>query len=427
MAELFHWQNLPHSEITAREKYQDYAFLLHDTLDYINGKVQMVKPYYLLGEKDSVLQILDEACLMYIKQGYRSYAAGLLPPSIYINTERGNYQEAKRLINIFEHESGLFDTQGNILKGREHYYCTKGVYFLKTGQVDSSEYYFRKSIPFGYHVDAFRGILSVYRERKNADSIAKYSLLYEDAIDNNNQKIQTTSVQLATSLYNYNQAQRIAEQNEKEAEHNRRKFIFSVFLLIAIALTSFLIIRQLRQKRKAQEKELAATIAERAKMQAELKLLKEANYEMVISQKEEEIDSLNKILAKQATVYNRMMAKDRVSEFEKSSIVELFIRKSEFKYGDTMPTNIEWDTLIKEFHKDLPTLYTLMTDACHLSSTEFRACILILIGISEGSIASLLEILPQTLNTSKIRANKKMFNAKGSATLKDNLMQLIVA
>ena len=427
MGELFHKQNLPLSEISARKKYRDYALLIQDTLDYVNGIVQMVKPYYLLDEKDSVLQILDDAYQMYIDLGYRSYAAGILLPSVYINVERGDFSEAERLLHIFEQESGLFDSTGNIAKGREHYYCTKGIYCLEMGQIDSADLYFRKSIRYGYHLDAYRGLLSVYREQKNADSIAKYSLLYEDAIDNNNQQIQTTSVQLATSLYNYNRTQKIAEQNAQKAAENRREFYVSVFLLAVSFIFIVFIVRYARHRRKEQERELAATIAERARLQSELQHLKNANYETIIAQKEKEIEQLNNALAEKSTIYNKMISNNKLSDFKESKIAQLIIGKTEFKLGDVLPTSKEWNDLLEQFRKDMPSLYSLMKDNCALSVMELRTCILLIMGISESDIASILNTKPQTINTAKIRANKKLFKAKDSASLKNNLKQFFVS
>ena len=70
-------------------------------------------------------------------------------------------------MDIFEHESGLFDENGNIVKGRESYYCLKGLYELEVNEIDSAELYFRKAIRFGDLSEGYKGLLSIYRKKNN--------------------------------------------------------------------------------------------------------------------------------------------------------------------------------------------------------------------------------------------------------------------
>jgi hypothetical protein len=385
----------------------------------------MAKPYYLLDKKDSVLLIINDAYLKYVELGQIASAAALLPPAIYINIERGNYREAKRLMDLYEEKSGLFDAFGNIARGREHYYCNKGVFLVKNGQVDSAEHYFRKAIPYGYHIDAYRGLLTVYRQKKETDSITKYSLLFEDAVDKGNQALQTASIQQSTSLYNYSRNQKIAEQSAARALKVSRRFFVACILLLLSILGTYCVFRQARKNQQKQRKLLAATMAERAKIQEELRQLKDKNYDAVITQKEKEIDSLNNILKEQLAAYHHVMAQDRLSEYETSGIVHLFKEKAEFKFGVPMPTEKEWNQLVGQFREDMPGIYTQMTATARLSDLELRTCILLMLGFNEGTIAALSDIKPQTLNTVKSRANKKLFNIKGSATLRNNLLQMM--
>ena len=166
-------------------------------------------------------------------------------------------------------------------------------------------------------------------------------------------------------------------------------------------------------------------MAERAKIQEELRQLKDKNYDAVITQKEKEIDSLNNILKEQLAAYHHVMAQDRLSEYETSGIVRLFKEKAEFKFGVPMPTEKEWNQLVGQFREDMPGIYTQMTATARLSDLELRTCILLMLGFNEGTIAALSDIKPQTLNTVKSRANKKLFNIKGSATLRNNLLQMM--
>ncbi|MGM9779559.1 MAG: hypothetical protein ACI3ZD_14715, partial [Prevotella sp.] len=163
MANIFHQQNLPYDEIWAFNHYGDCIKRLGDEVEYIVAKSQLMRPFYLLGEKDTVLQIIDVSYNQLKKLGEPQRAAGLLPSSIYIYVERGELSQAKQIISIFENESGLFDENGNIVRGREHYYVTKGFYELAVNNYDLAEVLFRKSINAGYISDGYKGLLSVYR------------------------------------------------------------------------------------------------------------------------------------------------------------------------------------------------------------------------------------------------------------------------
>ena len=426
MSNIFQAQFLPDDEIAALKALAKMARHDHDTLTEIISIHRLSSPYFMKKDTDSVLAVEKKARELYLKNGYKEYAGQAVLGSIRIALNRQNLFEAKRLMKIYENESGLFDNKEESFR-LAPYYIDKGIYMTEVDSLDSAALYFYKAIGLGYHEGGYRGLLAVYEKRNLSDSVAKYARLFAAANDSSFLQVNQEVVHRISSFYNYTRQQKLAEDNKKKAENNRQRFIESSILLIVIIIASFFAILQLRRKRRSQEKKLAETIAERAKIQTELKQLKDAHFEKVISQKEEEINDLNRALTEHKAIYNRLMAKNKVKTFENSNVVELFKRKSEFKHDETMPTNKDWISLVEEFQTDMPTLYTLMTEVCKLSTTELRSCILILIGISEGSIASLLEIMPQTLNTAKARANKKLFKAKGSATLRDNLMQLIVS
>lgn len=127
MATIFHLQNLPHDEIWAVKHYIDCVQRTSNLEKYIVAKSQLIKPYYLLGEKDTILQIINETYQSLKRLGKDQRAASILPTAIYIYIERHDLTKAKELIDIFEQESGLFDENGNITKGRENYYCIKAI------------------------------------------------------------------------------------------------------------------------------------------------------------------------------------------------------------------------------------------------------------------------------------------------------------
>lgn len=114
MATIFHRQNLPQDEIWAMKHYIEYVRKTSSEADYLIAKGQMVRPYYLLNEKDSILAIINEVNQSLSKLRKSKLAASFLATSTYIYMERGQISEAKKVMDIYEKESGLFDRFGQL-------------------------------------------------------------------------------------------------------------------------------------------------------------------------------------------------------------------------------------------------------------------------------------------------------------------------
>lgn len=178
-AELLHEQNANDDALVENALAFKYAIKAKDTLNALLIIEQKANIYSWKGLTDSVVRIRKELYELYKKNNYPQYAAMALGPIISTFARRGKVSEAKRFIDIYEKESGLFDSNGNIEKGRETYYTIKGVYYLYSNNLDSAEYYFRKccsttgdyaAIDYAYHE-----LAELYKKVGAKDSIVKYS------------------------------------------------------------------------------------------------------------------------------------------------------------------------------------------------------------------------------------------------------------
>lgn len=120
MSRIFHKQNLPNDEIWALNHYIEYIKRTSDEKDYIIAKGQMIRPYYLLGDTNKVLKIINERYQKLMHLGDEKTAAASISTAIHIHITRGNLSAAKDLMTFFEKESGLFDNNGNITKQYNH-------------------------------------------------------------------------------------------------------------------------------------------------------------------------------------------------------------------------------------------------------------------------------------------------------------------
>ena len=431
MFQIYHKQNLPHDEIWAMRHYIDCVRRTSSEEDYIISRSQMIRPYFLLGNKDTILTILDETYRSLMRLGQEQRAASALMPSIYIYTERNQLDKAKQTIDIVEQKSGLFDDEGNIARGREGYYYIKGFYGLAVNDFKSAESNFRKAIKYGYYSEGYRGLLSIYREKHNIDSVVRFSQLYEAAQDSLHNQMRTDAVHQASELYNYNKSQ-------KELEQEREKTRDAFTLLGFIILVAFVIIIALswlyQKKQKARkakiamlESSLTSARLQRSAVQEELRKLKEKDYEGIIAEKEEfeaELtDTIERLEAENEKYKLKDIAKetDHFEDFLDSKIAQLFVKKAAGRTEKPQVTEAEWIVLENQFSKDNPVTYKSFGKGRPLSQLEQRICILLVLDIPENAISIMASTSTSTISNLKARANEKLFGRKEAQPLKNNL------
>ena len=427
MARIFHQQNLPHDEIRAMNHYVDCIRQFGSESEVIEAKAQLIKPYYLLGEEDTVLKIINDTYLSLQRIGHRQDAADWVVSSIYIYLQQGELEKARQMKEIFENESGLFDGQGNIAPGREQYYAIRGFYDLAFHHVDSAEQHFRKALRYGIASDSYKGLMTVYRERRNADSVMHYALLFEAAQDSLRNEMRTDAIHQMSALYDYTRSQ---QQAEREAQKARTARTWTAAIIVLAALIVALIIYYYRRSQAKRRREilrlgkaLSDAKTEREGILQELTRLKAQDYEGLIAEKERREQELEQMIASLQSDSNRQQT-DNLEAFADSKIATLFKRKSEDKTERPVPTEAEWRLIESQFCKDMPTTYERFYAGRKLSPLELRTCILLILGYPESVIVKMTEKSPQAVTTAKTRANEKLFGQKGAHTLKSNLLRL---
>ena len=433
MAQIFHQQNLPQDEILAIHHYINCIKHTSNTEKYIIAKGQLIKPYYLLGEKDTVLQIIDETYQSLKCIGKNQRAASILPTAIYIYTERQDLSKAKEVMDIFEHESGLFDENGNIAKGRETYFFIKGFYELAVNEYDSAEFYFRRAIQSGFFSEGYKGLLSIYREKNNIDSIVRFSQLYESAQDTLHNKMQTDAIHQMSALYNYNRSQREAEQEKAKAQEAFILLGYIIMIAIGLLIAIFVIVALYRKGQKEKQKRIAKlenslinARQQRSAVQEELKKLKEKDYEGMIAEKEKQeaelTQTIERLQAENDIYRHNNKETDRLEAFLESTIAQLFIKKANGKAERPVPSDAEWKLLMSEFCKDNPATFKSFGDGKPLSLLEQRICVLLVLDIPEKTISMMTNSIASTISNAKSRANEKLYGKKDASSLKTNLI-----
>lgn len=436
MATIFHQQNLPQDEIWAFRHYIDCIKHTSNTEKYIIAKSQLIRPYYLLEEKDTVLDIINDTYHSLKHIGKDRKAASMLPTAIYIYTERHDLAKAKEIMDIFEHESGLFDENGNIAKGRETYYFIKGFYELAVQEFDSADFYFRRAIQYGYLSEGYKGLLAVYKAKNNTDSIVNFANLYEAAQDTLHKKMQTDAIHQMSALYNYNRSQREAEQERAKAQEAFMLLGYIIMIATGLLIAIFVIIALYRksQKEKQQkisqlEKSLSSAKQQRSTVQEELRKLKEKDYEGMIAEKEKQEAELNQTIERLQAENNKYRHNNKetnhLDAFLESTIAQLFIKKANGKVERPVPSDAEWKLLMSEFCQDNPATFKSFGEGKPLSLLEQRICVLLVLDIPEKTISMMTNSVASTISNAKSRANEKLYGKKDASSLKTNLIHTL--
>ena len=426
MADIYEAQVMPDEGIEALKRYSKYALKAGNIYEHIHGVALMAALYDIKGDTAMILSTEKQAHDLYEKYGFERDAATAYSRTIFIHINRGEYKEARHLMLACEALPGLFDNQGNICAGREHYYYAKGLYYMGIGQLDSAEYEFKRLIPYGYTFDAYRGLIQVYKKQKKDTAALSCMELLEPSIDTLVTNIHAQATRQALGMYDYSRHQRIAAQEAKKSEE-RQSIIYSLilgFMLIAA------IIFQLYTKAKAKKqyeirllKQRLANISERfTRTKEELEMM-ETDLTLLKEQKEEELTALHQQLQE---------ARDKLGG-DLDHFEELMLRASVIgiKKRLALPANQvkalnekEWRELTNDFRNYMPQLYAFISNGHHLGNKELYVTILTRLEIRPDDIALLLGISKQSVSNAKAVANGKLFSESSARTFSQNLSQI---
>lgn len=437
MATVYHRQLLLTNEIDARKKASHYAFRAKKTQWAIYSQVMSAGAYILLNKKDSAELILKSALEQYRKHGYIRQAIRYSRPLIHLYTENPQrLAEAKTLMDQYESESDLFDEHHELPPSHRLYYYYKGKYYEGVHKLDSAEYYYRKVYRPGMSYTSldpmYRGLLSVFSQRHQADSIAKYAQLYCMANDSSIVLKDRDVIAQMTTIYNYSRSQKEAEQEREKAQKTLNLLGF-IILIAIILLLVIIVISWLYRKNQREKKERIAKLEEslnsakrqRSIVQEELRKLKENDYEGIIAEKERQEAELTKTIKRlqaENSTYIHSKNKNSLDDFLDSKIAQLFVKKARDKFERPIPTEAEWDLLLSQFSKDNPATFKSFGESRSLSQLEQRICILLILGISEKTISTMTASQASTVSNAKARANEKLFGKKEAHSLKTNLI-----
>ena len=255
MADLFDAQYLPDDEMQALQMAESIAWKDKDTLSALVANELRIRPYFLRKDTDSILYIANDAYHKFVDYTLATKSQLSLPTIIHLCLNRNEYGRAGDAIRLYEEESEQFDSQGNIVKGREIYYYDKGRYELAKGNTESAITYFNRTLYGGYNEAGYRGLLSVYEKQGRSDSISKYAKLFAAANDSSFMHVNQQQVEQVRASYNYRKHVKEA-QRLKEANTLRGWLLCLGLLTLLVLLFLLLWVRAKARERKRRLQEL---------------------------------------------------------------------------------------------------------------------------------------------------------------------------
>lgn len=303
----------------------------------------------------------------------------------------------------------------------------------------------------------YRGLLSVFSKRHQADSIAKYAQLYCMVNDSSIALKDRDQIARMTALYNYNRLQKEAHDNEIKIY---RIFIGLIIVLVVIGfalIAAFLAWRHYQNKIKKLKTELADATEEYEENLHQLQLL-EKTHQTVISNIQEELDqaqgessdlrdkfahaqqTISKINQDYEVEKNQLLEANealnkKIEELQKNTAITKHMELSESFKKEMIVTQIltladkrkglvkekYWYELTKVFGNSFPALYK---DLCLYCNTpqNIRVCILTILSVSNDEQAILLDTTKQRVSNVKSDLNRLLFNESTSKTLRKNLI-----
>ena len=392
MAQIFYEQGLYREQLVFQRLSSKHAWKGKDTLAALMSYAQESQAYHNLNMPDSLLCICEHVSQLYRKYGYINYAASTLSYTLSELVHRKEFDKAIQYMQIYESESGYFDSLGNIQKGREIYYKIKGLYYLHTNVLDSAEYYFRKELRDGKDYSnqnsAANGLALLYNKTRHKDSTAKYALYAYTMQDSFFAQRTTKEIERMLSMYDYTRHQNIAiqERERASAEKARRQFSIALLLLV-VAVAVFIIYQMYREKKKKQVLYLQ-----------NLEQLEQTQSEVLQLREHAEVnDALIAVKEKQIEEQRMRFEELRKDSLKDHAAIDSHIKESNIyqilleKQYDSKLTITELRECRKLVLENLPEFNSLLlTKEYKISVKDFNVCILLRLGFKSKEVSNLL-------------------------------------
>ena len=457
MAAIFYQQNLMRDNLYYLDQSIKYAKIARDSVSELRTKGYRMAAFERLGLPDSALLTYEQINHQFGgNERFQQEIAAFSSLAIGSLLETGQFEKARQCMTLYESESGFFDADGNIQKGRETYYNLRGRYHLSVMEYDSANFYFRKELEaqdYNNRNGASKGLTLMFQKIGMADSTAKYALYCYEMNDSVYAQMATEEVEKTKTLYNYGRYLHEAQIEKERADRHRVRSITSFVILITfIIVIVFLSLRAVR-KRKEERRRTEELAKQLGQAQQELEQLKKhkAGLEFlermskdVINLQKEQLDTLRKHEADLSSLITRKEA-----EMERLKKELLALRRRtyipiDFVKMDSLDTRLpdavrkcikkcikmsenDWIDTIEHVRKERPNLLSFILDKKKdIGIQATRICILLGFNVRIKEIATLMGVEPPYISKMSSSILEKVWSEDGSSKeLRNRLAEIL--
>ena len=427
IADIFDSQNLPNMTLVSASKAQKYSLLAGDTAFCATSLSRCMVSYQLLNKYDLSVRQGWRAVALYKKVNDLKNAAitnGLLALS-YIRM--GQYKMAKRCLVEYRNNAEVYDKNGDIEHGREIHYEILGEYYIGINQLDSAEYYFRKTLTNHEDGDCqeagHHGLYLLYKKIGNKDSLAKYADLAYQINDKRILGLSSREIQNMQQLYNYTRSQEIAKQEQERSGRLTNWVIGLSGGLLVCILMIVLYYNKVKAKRKQEHREYEKKLECLIEAKQKQKLLLDNQIEQMTEETNRQIEVLSEQLAAYQDDKNMSDRQRKEDELQASEICRKF-----HQVGAGLETlgQDDWKELETLLFAEYPLFQTKMIAYRHtMMPDDYQLCLLSRLRFAPYEIGNILSLKSSNVTMKRKRLLKILFDKEGNAKTFDKLLQTL--
>lgn len=391
--------------------YQSLARSAHfnDSLGMVQTMVTIGNIYSSAQQFDSAKFIYDKALDISVKNHYSKQIASILHNKAVIAERSGEITQAltslKQIIKKVE--------EGDQLLEKPYYEIAR--ILMKKKAIDSSIFYANKSYSISRKYNnpnmaklSAKLLSNNYREKKQLDSALKYHhlfVLHQDTLyARNNQSLLSDMRIRIETLEQENQI--IQLKQEKELDRLRKNWLISIVVVTLIIGILIIIMLIYRHRNK-----LKTNALKQEKLQAEIQ-----QSQSELSQQTLHMIHLNNCLNQ---IENQLKSAKRKSSIKDEELAQLL---ASIKLNKSLDK--DWENFTRYFSKvHAEFTQKFPSEQYGLTKHEQRACELLILGLSNREIATILNIQAKSVIMLRYRIKKKLQLEK-EQDLEDYLKQL---
>lgn len=385
----------------------------------------MAGVYIMLNERDSAEILLRETMRQYRAHGYTQDALQFSTSLMYLYVDQPDRQsDLKQLIEQYESGADVFDEKHELPPSKRQFYYYKGKYFENANNLDSAEYYYRKvygpNMSYSAKNPMYRGLLSVYGKRHQADSIAKYAMLLCMSTDSSVIiKDQQQTAQLAAS-YDYHYFKEQSLENENKALWAFIAFAVTLLLLTILVVGVVYLVKRfrkvqvrLRRIHLEREEELLQI------HQREKEELQHAYHHKQEQARQEYEQKLARLQLRQEEELTASKKKEMSKKYFSHDVVLRSIRIANDFHQSL--TEKAFDDLLTVTYEHFPVMQQEFEQTEAMTTQMKRVCVLSILDVHVDDIGRLLKVSPQRITNLRAELSLILFNKKTARQFESNL------